>query len=190
MKAFRYSIVLLVSLTVFAFTQYAFAHDGEWGSEEAPNIFYGVGSGSELDLEHVDADPWKGWASLWVKNWCGEAWGDYHFKIKGFNIANVDFRDDAPFQPQLWLKQGSSWVKYSGLTWNINNTVVGAELDLFFYGNPIEHGDTALLKVYTDNTYSHCSSFHIASYPTPVPEPAPIALLGLGAVALLRQRGK
>jgi hypothetical protein len=188
MKAFKFSFALLVLLSLFPVMQNSFAHDGAWGADEDPLVYDWIGNGSTMDLEHVDADPWKGWASFTLKNWCGQAWGDFHFKIKGFNIANVDFIADATHQPQLWIKQGWSYVQYTGLTWTINNTVVGAEMDLFFYGNPIEHGDKALIKIYTDNTASHCSSFTIASYATPVPEPATLSLLGLGAVLLLRRR--
>jgi hypothetical protein len=43
-------------------------------------------------------------------------------------------------------------------------------------------------RVYTDNTKDRVSFFGLILYPTPVPEPATLALLGLGGVALLLRK--
>lgn len=184
----RCSAFLFIFILLFLAAPQVFAHDGQWGTEADPCIIDWIGSSQVLDLEHFDADPWKGWAGMWIKNWCSTDWGDFHLKIKGFNIANVDFLEDAGHLPQLLLYEGGSWQPYTDLTWNINNTVVGAEMDLYFYGNPISHGEKAFLKVYTDNTADRCSLFYVSAYPTPVPEPTTIALLGLGALSILRRR--
>jgi hypothetical protein len=186
MKPLKLIALRVCSLSLLSGNQYVLADDGQWGTEETPLIIDWVGSGSELDLEHVDADPWKGWATIYLKNWCGGDWGDFHLKIKGYNIANVDFSETVA--PQLWVKQGYTWVRETGITWDVDNVVVGAELDMYFYDSPITHGETAMIKVYTDNTYSRCSSFRICAYPTPVPEPAALGLLALGTGLYLLRR--
>jgi len=187
MRAVRVGWVVLGCLIISAFTQFAFAHDGSWGDDATPLDIDWLGSGSELDLQHIDADPWKGWASLTVRNLCGDAWGDFHLRIK--EVCSPWSRTDVIFDvtpaPELWIKDGLTWVQYTGLNWTLGPD--GTTLDLFFYGNPIEHGDKALIKVYTDNTSRHGDWFTMSAYATPVPEPATIALLGIGAVALIRR---
>ena len=188
MKKFGYPAAFIFCFLLCSFTSVTLAHDGTWGTETDPCEIDWIGAGSELDLTHEDADPWKGSAGIWVWNKCGEDWGDFHLKIRGFNIDNVAFMGE-PNSPELWQYTfDSGWEKYDGLTWKIDNDVVGAEMDLFFYGSPIEAGDVAFIKVYTDNTTDRCSSFRVCAYPTPVPEPATILLLGLGTVCLTRRR--
>jgi hypothetical protein len=171
---------------LFLVTSGAFAHDGAWGDENEPLDIGWIGGSSELELDHNDADPFKGWATLTVRNVCGEDWGDFHLKLRSFYGGDVNFVDTPPHQPQLWLKTGPSWQLYENLTWTITNG--GDEMNLLFYDNPIGHGETAKIKVYTDNTKHHWSSFKIYAYPTPVPEPVTITLLALGGLALLRKR--
>jgi len=193
MRAVRIGLAIFVCLTISVFTQYAFADDGYWGTDETPIDITGIGSGSELDLaEHYDADPWKGWGILTVRNWCYDDWGDFHLRIKevcsGWNNTDVIFDDVQA--PQLWVKEYGmgSYVQYTGLDWNIGPD--GTTMDLFFYDNPIEQYDKAIIKVYTDNTSWHSPWFKIAVHATPIPEPATVALLGLGAVALFRRTKK
>jgi hypothetical protein len=184
MRAVRFSLAILVCLTLSAFTQYVFAHDGEWGTEETPlDVSGDIGSVSDLDLLHNDLDPWKGWATINVKNLTLKnsspvAWGDFHLKIKEDWCTDVDFATYTA--PQLWIKEGPSWVQVLSpdLTWVINNDAAHATMDLFFYGDPIAHGQQAKIRVYTDNTSSHHSSFSILAHPTPIPEPTTLALLG------------
>jgi hypothetical protein len=189
--AFLFSLILLIA------TPIVFAHDGEWGTEDTPLDITGdmdiIGSVSDLDLLHNDADPWKGWATINVKNLTLKnsspiAWGDFHLKIKDSWCSDVDFATYTA--PQLWIKEGSIWtqVQYPDLTWVINNDADNATMDLFFYGDPIAYGQKAKIRVYTDNTSSHHSSFSILAHPTPVPEPTTIILLGLGAISVIRRR--
>ena len=72
--------------------------------------------------------------------------------------------------------------------WDVDNDVVGAELDLYFYDNPIEVGQWAKIKIYTDNTANSCDWFRIGACPTAVPEPATLLLLGIGGLFLMRKR--
>lgn len=187
-KMMKKLLVAFLFCSLLFFVSSVFAHDGAWGDVNDPLAIDWIGDSQTLDLEHQDADPWKGWASLIVWNICGDDWGDFHLKIKGINIDNVDFVANETYIPQMWIRVGGTWVLNDSLSWTINNTVVGAEMDLFFYDDPIEHGDIAKFRVYTDNTASHCSLFYVSAHPTPVPEPTMLALLSIGILALRRKK--
>ncbi len=192
MRAVRVGLVILACLIISAFTQYAFAHDGTWGSVEDPCGISGFGTDYEMDFLHNDADPWKGWASVIAINWCGGPdWGDFHLRMKEvcspWSTSDVDFITGGEFDPELYIWGGLSvgWVQQT-----VDNAILGSDgetLDLFFYSNPVENGQIALIKFYTDNTSHHSDWFKVSGYATPVPEPATIALLGLGAIALIRR---
>ena len=151
----------------------AFGHDGDFAWSWADF--------SEKETVHEDAYEWKGWFQVTATNSGTEAWGDFHFQITGIGIQNVDFVVDAPYQPTAVPPRPSMW-------WDVDNDVVGATLDLYFYGDPVLPGQTAQFTVYTDNTVDQNPFFGICMYPTPVPEPATLSLLALGGVALLRRR--
>jgi hypothetical protein len=131
---------------------------------------------------HDDADPFAGWVTVNVTNNGTEAWGDFHFEIYdpmgNQDISNVDFLVDPPYEPMS---------TQSPLTWVVDNVSVGAKLDLYYYGDPVNPGDSATFEVYTSNP-DQLSFFGVMVYPTPIPEPASLLLFGLGAALALRRR--
>jgi hypothetical protein len=138
-----------------------------------------VGPACAQQSTHEDADPFKGSITLTVTNTGTEAWGDFHFEFfsTGYSIDNVDWVITSPYEP---TKDGST----AGLTAVVDNVVVGATLDLFFYGNPVQPNDSVTFVVYSDNTTDQVPFFGTSYYPTPVPEPATALSLALGLVAL------
>jgi hypothetical protein len=143
---------------------------------------------SDMSLQeftHNDHDPFKGTVFVTVTNSGSQPWGDFHFQIYdpmgGQNISNVSFLDSTTTPPGP--NPTSSQMPF---TWAINNVVVGATMDLYFYSAPVNPGQTATFNVYTDNP-DHLSFFGLMMYPTPVPEPASVLLLGFAAL-LIRRR--
>lgn len=147
----------------------------------ADNVSYTVPDGMTLDdmltVEHRDGGEYKGWFDLTVTNSGDTAWGDFHFEIyevHGFgSVENVDFIVSPGFEPT-----GSQYM-----TWSVDNDAVGATLDLFFYGDPVNPGETANFSVYTANT-DQLDFFGVRFYPTPVPLPGALWLLGSGLLGL------
>jgi hypothetical protein len=140
-----------------------------------------IGSTCELSARHDDGDPFKGSITLTVTNTGTEAWGDFHFEFSqipgGDPIDDVHWVVSSGYEP---TKNGSSSV----LTWSVDNDVVGATLDLFFYRDPVDPGETVRFVVYSDNTADQVPFFGTAYYPTAVPEPGALALYGLGTLGL------
>lgn len=144
--------------------------------------FDDVGPAAAYTEEHQDEEPWAGWLRLTVTNTGTEPWGDFHFQIfevPGFGaVDNVDWITDPPYEP---------YSTQSSLTWDVDNASVGATIDLYFYDDPVLPNETAEFHVYNVNP-DQLSFFGTSLYPTPLPEPATLALLGLGALALVRRR--
>jgi len=117
-------------------------------------------------------------ATVTVTNTMTESWGDFHFEIYQF-LANVVFTDSA----SIVMKDSLGNI-YSGYTYALDGT---QKLDFYFYSNPVNPGETVTFQVYTDNTSNQNAWFGLIIYPTPVPEPATLGILSLGAL-LLRKR--
>lgn len=172
--------LLAVLLFVLLIAVSSMAHDVNIVTD-----FSGVGISYEKTFDHNDQDPWKGYVNVSVTNTSSEDWGDFHFKITevpGYAYTNVLFVVTSPYEPN------SSQTLDAGNPWDVDNSSsYGSTLDLYFYGDPIEIGDTATFTIYTDNTADK-EMFGLCMYPTPVPEPATIGLLGLAGLAVVRRR--
>jgi hypothetical protein len=109
--------------------------------------------------------PERGIYTVVVINSGTEAWGDFHFRVfdpvGGQPIGNVGFLDAAAGGVDPTSSQ-------SGLTWDIDNEVVGATISLYFCTDPVGPGEAAWFSVYIDNP-DHLSFFGVAFYPSPVP---------------------
>ncbi len=190
-KKFTWGLALLFVSILFFVTSVAFADDGWWGSDDDPCLINWIGPATELELTHNDGGEFKGWGTLTVRNVCGEDWGDFHLRLYSSWGKDVNFVDSSSFEPEIWVKEGFTWVQYGDedLSWTIDNSAPnGAVMDLFFYDRPIEAGEKAIIKFYTNNQKWCWPTFFVCAYPTPVPEPVTLTLLALGGVALLRRR--
>ena len=138
--------------------------------------FDATGAGVAQSSVHEDAGPFKGSVTLNVTNTGAVDWGDFHFAVfsTGQDVTNVDFTDhDADTMTDLLPTVNGTPVSYT-------IAADGSAIDLFFYGTPILAGQSATIVVWTDNTVDQVPFFGTMYYPTPVPEPATMALLGLG----------
>ncbi len=179
-RVVRKFVAILTVFLVYVMCGSAFGHLAEIGDYNSSTPFELI-DWTTQQFEHPDADPFKGWAFVYVKNTSDDPWGDFHFEIydyDGVDISNVHFIIDSPYQPTS---------TQTGLSWVVDNDAVGATIDLYFYSDPVLSGEIATFQVYTDNTTDEIN-FGLQIHPTEVPEPASLLLFGLGGFALLRKR--
>ena len=180
----RYSRLVVLCLcavlcALFISPLTALADNADIGSGGAPVELSDFSNSGPYN--HVDADPWKGYLFVYVKNTGAEPWGDFHFEVYDYasvGVENVDFVVGTPYEPTS---------TQTGLSWVVNNTVVGATLDLYFYSDPVLPGESANFIVYTDNT-TDMVNFAVIIAPSEVPEPATIAVLAIGGLLLAIRR--
>jgi len=156
---------LLIALVIGSLTTSAFAHD-----ESLTITFNDL---SPYEYQNYDQPPYKGNLTLTVTNNTGVAWGDFHFYIFDFD----GYSSQAVFVDSS--SGANDPIKTPGSldSWSIYNS--GKNLDLFFYSNPVNAGDTVTFHVSTDNTGNQ-QPFGIGFYPSVVPEPVSSVLFMIG----------
>jgi hypothetical protein len=161
----------------------AFAHDMDIITE-----FDGIGPPEGQDYQHEDEDPFKGAVNLTVTNTGTIAWGDFHFEI--FQVPGWPTVEDVHFITDYISETEDYRPRMNGslVDFVVDNEVVGATLDLYYYADPVLPTETVNFTVYTDNTIDNVPVFGLIIYPTPIPEPATLALVGLGGLLLLIRR--
>jgi hypothetical protein len=141
------------------------------------------------EYEHEDEDPFKGVVDVTVTNTGTVTWADFHFEI--YEVPGWGAVDNVHFLTELIPPDDYRPRKDGGLVaFHVDNDVVGATLDLYYSGDLVLPTETVNFRVYTDNTIDNVPFFGLIIYPTPIPEPATMALIGVGALALLLRKRK
>jgi len=150
---------------------------------------------------HNDQSPFKGVATIEVTNTGTQSWGDFHFQIFSLygtlngagwsNPANVFFNISGSYYPTYSNSVGGPTIPLGSVVVTPGTASTGAMLDLYFNSNPVAPGQTAVFTVYTDNTTDQ-GLFGLIMYPSAVPIPGALWLLGAGlaAIAVMRKRSR
>ena len=165
-------LCLLASIMMLAGAFPAMAHDASVGTNENPFL---MDSMSAESWDHYDMEPFAGYFILTVQNDTGIDWGDFHFEINN---------------PDVIIESASSTLNFlAGPDATINSDATGSRADFKFYDAPLLAGQIATFSILTNNTNS-LDLFTISAYPTPVPAPAALWLLGSGLFGLAGIRRK
>ena len=174
----------------------------EWAEGNSVDIDYSIGSGTNSSLMIVDFqngsyyaleykwdqnldsnDPVNGWDM--IETLCVEVGQsnpsslmEYDFTAWSFGNALDSFAYEGNFETATGVPPYPSWVYY--LSDNSTNT--------FDATSGVGAGDRALSDGSWDGWSWHADGWGTGA--APIPEPATLSLLGLGAVAMLRRRRK
>lgn len=172
----RYLTILAAIL--LCLSSASFAHDETFDTQN-------IDSWDGVYLEHQDSGEYKGFATITVINTMAEDWGDFHIAIVSWDETNSVFFDSTQ-QPSISVPLDS----YNGLTYSNDNDYGPTKINFNFKENPIAPGDPLTITVYTDNTNGQNDWFGLQFWPTPVPEPATITLLGIGGFLFASRKQK
>jgi hypothetical protein len=172
-----YKNVLIASALVALAATVAWADDVTIGDESSP-----VSLTTPYNSIHEDEDPFKGRLNLYFANDSLENYYGVQFTIFGVSggsdPSHVLFVTSGTYYPTSSQTISSVFVD--------NLAVGGPTMKVWFSGDPVLPEDMGWVKIYTDNTQDK-GRFGVAISPL-VPEPMTMALLGAGAVALIRRR--
>ena len=148
---------------------------------------------------HNDQSPFKGVATIEVTNTGTQSWEDFHFQVFSLygtpngagwsSPANVFFDISGSDYPTYSNSVGGPTIPLGSVVVTPGTASTGAVLDLYFDSNPVAPGQTAVFTIYTDNT-TNKGLFGLIMYPSAVPIPGALWLLGAGlaAIAVMRKR--
>lgn len=184
MKKLSFVILILAGMAIWG--SQATAH-----SMDITAHFTSAGIGAAQSSEHEDADPFKGWATMYLYN---DTVSDYftgiHFSIfsvpGGSAIDHVFFIDQDLLNNPPTTYPPESPLGIASYTITPPTSTTGAQM-LIYFDTPLAPGEDAWVKVYTDNRQDK-GRFGVSYYP--VPEPATLALLGIGMAFFAARRRK
>jgi hypothetical protein len=171
MNRLKLLVLAAVLAVLCALPVSALAHDMDY-TTSIPDF-------DEYSVDHYDQPDYKGWFNLTVTNTGSGTWGKFHFRIFGApgaeSVEFVESGDNAPTSSQVG-------------TWVIDNSGF-AQADYYFSGDPVLPTESATFSLYTNNP-DNLSFFGVSFYPSPVPVPGALWLLGSGLLGIVAMRRK
>lgn len=182
--------IFVFFLCILSFSSATWADNFKYNDVTDPLALDNYGAENPVEFSHEpDADPYKGYFEITVKNTCDVAWKDFHFglyQIYPSNPSTVVF--DITTTPVA----SSTHVTNN---WSVSLSNDRTMLDIYF-NSDIDIEELVNFQIYTDNTDNH-QPFGIYLYPTidgpppgPVPVPPAFILLGSGVMGLVAYRRK